>query len=280
MVRGRKPRSKSRQEIVARRTPAAWEVKWHPKAQHEKQAIDEATERVAIAHVIEKLQVDGPALRSPHQSAVLGEEGSGLRELRPRRGRSRWRPIYRRMDESLFAILSIGPEAKIDRAGYERAVRTAKRRLERLENGKGKEYSTPQLQACYYPKDGMMACQLISNEDVLADQLRDTEFREEWERTALARWLAVEVVHYRAERHLSQRQLAERLGVHQSDIARLETGEHTPTLERLIRVSKGLDIELMIDIRPQTKAAKLPKKRALEAGSFTSGGCEIVLAAA
>lgn len=39
-------------------------------------------------------------------------------------------------------------------------------------------------------------------------------------RTALARRLAVEVAHYRAEHGLSQRQLAERLGVHQSDIAR------------------------------------------------------------
>lgn len=65
-----------------------------------------------------------------------GEEGSGLRELRPRRGRSRWRPIYRRMDERLFAILAVGPEAEIDKAGYDRAVRIAKQRLVRLEKGK------------------------------------------------------------------------------------------------------------------------------------------------
>lgn len=42
----------------------------------------------------------------------------------------------------------------------------------------------------------------------------------------------------------------------------------------------GLNIELMIDIRPKDRQAKLPKKRALEAGSFASGGCEIVLASA
>lgn len=125
-----------------------------------------------------------------------------------------------------------------------------------------------------------MADRLISHEEVLADHLQDPEFRAEWERTALARWLAVEVVHYRAEHGLSQRQLAERLGVHQSDVARMETGEHTPTLDRLVRVAKGLDIELMIDIRPQEKAAKLPKKRALEAGSFALGGCEVVFASA
>ena len=94
------------------------------------------------------------------------------------------------------------------------------------------------------------------------------------------RWLAVEVSHYRAQHDLSQRQLAERLGVHQSDVARMESGEHTPSLDRLIRVAKGLDIELMIDIRPQEKQAMLPKKRALEAGSLALGGCEVVFASA
>jgi len=125
-----------------------------------------------------------------------------------------------------------------------------------------------------------MADQLISNDDVLAKDLRDPEFRVEWERTALARWLAVEVARYRAEHDLSQRQLAERLGVHQSDLARMEAGEHAPSLDRLVRVAGGLDIELMIDIRPEKKAARLPKKRALDAGSFAVGGCEIVLATA
>lgn len=122
--------------------------------------------------------------------------------------------------------------------------------------------------------------QLIPHEEVLAADLRDPEFREEWERTALARWLAVEVAHYRAKHDLSQRQLADRLGVHQSDVARMEAGEHTPSLGRLIRVARGLDIELMIDIRPQKKPARLPKKRALKAGSFSLGGCEVVFATA
>ncbi len=140
MTKGRKrSRPKRARKIVVRRTPARWEVAWHPKALYEKNAIEDVAERVAIAHVIEKLEVDGPALRSPHQSGVKGEEGSGLRELRPRRGRSRWRPLYRRADEALFAILAIGPEAEIDKAGYAKAVRLAKERLKRLEKVKEKE---------------------------------------------------------------------------------------------------------------------------------------------
>lgn len=126
-------------EDRAHGTPASWEVAWHPKALDEKNAIEDVTERVAIAHVIEKLEVDGPALRSPHPSGVMGEEGSGLRELRPRRERSRWRPIYRRAEEELFAVLAVGPEAEIDKAGYGKAIRLAKQRLKRLEKAKEKE---------------------------------------------------------------------------------------------------------------------------------------------
>ena len=136
----KKPRpTRGRKKVVARGTPARWGVAWHPKALDEKNAIEDVAERVAIAHLIEKLGVDGPALRSPHQSGVMGEEGSGLRELRPRRGRSRWRPIYRRAEEELFAVLVVGPEAGIDRAGYARAVRLAKQRHNGLEKAEGKE---------------------------------------------------------------------------------------------------------------------------------------------
>lgn len=135
----KRSRPKGGRKIIARGTPARWEVAWHPKALAEKNAIEDVAERVAIAHVIEKLEVDGPVLRSPHQSAVRGEEGSGLRELRPRRGRSRWRPLYCRADEMLFPVLAIGPEAEIDKAGYVKAVRLAKQRLKRLEKAKEKE---------------------------------------------------------------------------------------------------------------------------------------------
>jgi ribosome-binding protein aMBF1 (putative translation factor) len=126
----------------------------------------------------------------------------------------------------------------------------------------------------------MNSDRLISQDEVLAEDLRDLAFRAEWERTAVARWLAVEVAHYRAQHKLSQRQLADRLGVHQSDVARMEIGEHNPSVERLIRVASGLGIELMIDIRPKGRQAKLPKKRALTAPSFTAGDCEIVMATA
>jgi DNA-binding XRE family transcriptional regulator len=82
--------------------------------------------------------------------------------------------------------------------------------------------------------------------EVLAEQLKDPAFREEWERTALARAVATRVVAYRAEHALSQTQLARTLGVSQ----RLEAGEHEPTFTTLSRLSRHLGLEFHIDITP------------------------------
>jgi transcriptional regulator with XRE-family HTH domain len=72
--------------------------------------------------------------------------------------------------------------------------------------------------------------------------------RREVERTALANAVAIRVIEYRADYDLSQTQLARQLGMHQSAIARLEAGDHEPSLSTLARLAKGMDIDFQIDI--------------------------------
>jgi hypothetical protein len=110
-----------------------YEVLWHPAADTERAAIPDAAERTAIQHAREKLEALGPRLGAPHTSAIRGEDGSGLRELRPRAGRSRWQPIYRQISPGTFVILAIAPEALIDNRGFDQKVRNAQRRLEELD---------------------------------------------------------------------------------------------------------------------------------------------------
>jgi ribosome-binding protein aMBF1 (putative translation factor) len=88
-----------------------------------------------------------------------------------------------------------------------------------------------------------------SAEQILAGQLKDPTFREEWNRTELARTVATRVVEYRAQRGLSQAALARELGVSQPLIARLERGEHEPTFATLVRLSRHLGLEFHIDIK-------------------------------
>lgn len=135
---GRQGKSKKRREVrvAARKRTSGYEVSWHRKARDEYTAIADARERVAIQNVIEKLRVDGAGLRAPHQSAVMGDTGEGLRELRPRQGRSRWRPIYRRIGE-VFVVLAVASEAEIDAAGYNRQVGEAQKRRRSVERSLG-----------------------------------------------------------------------------------------------------------------------------------------------
>lgn len=65
-------------------------------------------------NAVQKLQAAGPRLPHPHSSAVQGEAGAGFRELRPRAGRSRWRPIYRQATPDTSVIVAVAPEAQID----------------------------------------------------------------------------------------------------------------------------------------------------------------------
>ena len=79
----------------------------------------------------------------------------------------------------------------------------------------------------------------------------DPAIRREVERTALANAVAIRVIEYRADHNLSQTQLARQLRMHQSAIARLEAGDHEPSLSTLARLAKGLGIDFHIDISPE-----------------------------
>jgi transcriptional regulator with XRE-family HTH domain len=129
----------------------------------------------------------------------------------------------------------------------------------------------------------MKLSEMKTNDELIAEQLRsDPEFRAEWERTALARAVAVAIVRYRSEHDLSQRELADRLGMKQPQVARLELGEVNPSIETLMRVSAQLGIEFTIDVRPAGTAVRNVTKRAQGkhiVGSFRTGEAEVLVAA-
>jgi hypothetical protein len=113
--------------------PSGFEVLWHPAAVQERDDIEDVGERVAIMTAEEKLRQLGRYLPAPHSRAVEGKEGRGLRELRPRGGRSRWRPLYRQIGPEIFVVLAVAPEVQTDQAGYNRTVRHAMERFAELE---------------------------------------------------------------------------------------------------------------------------------------------------
>lgn len=89
-----------------------------------------------------------------------------------------------------------------------------------------------------------------SSDKANARQLKDPAVRAEWERTAVARAVAVRLVEYRAEHAISQTALARKLGMKQPAVARLEAGEHNPSFDTLARLSSALGIEFHIAVTP------------------------------
>jgi ribosome-binding protein aMBF1 (putative translation factor) len=85
---------------------------------------------------------------------------------------------------------------------------------------------------------------------IAAEELADPEIRREHDRTALAYAVAMRVIGYRINNGLSQTGLARLLGMHQSAIARLEAGDHEPSLATLSRLARVLEVEFHIDITP------------------------------
>ena len=94
--------------------------------------------------------------------------------------------------------------------------------------------------------------ELKTAKEIAVGELADPEIRREHERMALAHAVAMRVIGYRVEHGLSQTGLARMLGMHQSAIARLEAGDHEPSLTTLSRLAKVLGIEFHIDITPDT----------------------------
>jgi ribosome-binding protein aMBF1 (putative translation factor) len=94
----------------------------------------------------------------------------------------------------------------------------------------------------------MKPSELSTLGQVIDRQREDPEFREEWDRSAFAREVATRVVRYRAQRGLTQAQLARAVGMQQSVIARLERGEQPPSLATLARITAGTRIALHLDV--------------------------------
>ena len=90
-------------------------------------ASTDGQEYVAVRNAILKLGFADARLGYPWTSAVRGADGRGLRELRPRGGRSRVRVLYTQRSTTTI-LLALAPEGGDDPRGFHRAVLAAQNR--------------------------------------------------------------------------------------------------------------------------------------------------------
>src|SRR4051812_50149913 len=83
-------------------------------------AVKSKEEKKALLNVIDKLEALGEQLAPPHMKPLGGEGAAGLRELRPRQGRSDWRAIYKRIGEKGYGVPALGQHDGFDKPGAPR----------------------------------------------------------------------------------------------------------------------------------------------------------------
>jgi len=92
--------------------------------------------------------------------------------------------------------------------------------------------------------------ELPTEAEVHEQDMRDLDYRREIERTRLANDVAIKVIQYRVTHSLSQAALARLVGMRQPNIARLEAGDHEPSLSTLSRLSAALGLDFSVDVKP------------------------------
>jgi transcriptional regulator with XRE-family HTH domain len=113
---------------------------------------------------------------------------------------------------------------------------------------------------------------------VAEEQLADPSFRAEWQRLAPAREFATTLLRYRAEHELSQRALAQKLGVSQPRVVKLESGEHNPEVDTIINAVRRLGIEFVLDIAPASRKPALVTAQARKSGAVAHDDVAVVAA--
>ncbi len=80
-------------------------------------------------------------------------------------------------------------------------------------------------------------------------QLQNPEFAAEYEQLRPEYEAIRAVIAARIENNITQEELAQRTGIRQSNISRIESGAVSPTIETLARLASGLGKTLKIEFR-------------------------------
>lgn len=90
-------------------------------------------------------------------------------------------------------------------------------------------------------------------EEFIDKQLENPEFKKEYEAIQPEMDIIRAIVDARTSQNLTQKELAERTGINQADISKLENGTRNPTINLLKRLADGMDMILKIEFIPKQK---------------------------
>ena len=91
-------------------------------------------------------------------------------------------------------------------------------------------------------------------DDMLSKQLKDEEFKKEYDAIQPEMDVIRAIVDARTSQNMTQKELAERTGIPQADISKLENGTRNPSVNLLKRLADGMGMALKIEFVPKQKA--------------------------
>lgn len=85
------------------------------------------------------------------------------------------------------------------------------------------------------------------------EQMQDVEFVKEYEAIQPELDVIRAIVDARTSQNMTQKELAERTGINQADISKLENGTRNPSVNLLKRLADGLGMALKIEFVPKQR---------------------------
>lgn len=91
--------------------------------------------------------------------------------------------------------------------------------------------------------------ELIDHKDLKEELFESEEVKEEYDDLNVIYEIKKQIIRYRIENDLTQKELADKIGTRQSAISRLENDDYNPSVEFLNKVAKALDKKLEIKFK-------------------------------
>ena len=88
----------------------------------------------------------------------------------------------------------------------------------------------------------------------LNQQLKNKEFKKEWDSLQPEMELIRTIVKARVDKNITQKELSVKTGINQADISKLETGTRKPSLKILEKIADALDMAIKIEFIPRQYA--------------------------
>lgn len=170
------------------------------------------------------LEQNGNELRAPYSKALE----DGIFELRVQQGTDITRILY---------FFMVGHKIIITNGFVKKTQKTPQREIELA-----KKYRAEYMERIKNMSDFR---------EYLNEQLSNPEFRKEWNDLEPEFNTIQAMIDARKRCKMTQKELAERTGIDQSDISKIETGNANPALSTLKRLAEGMDMILKLEFVPK-----------------------------